>query len=98
MKIIGFSKNGYIIDASKDEIANLMGYFSRYGVDHDPDKNIRMPLPGEDINVEGLYKKLRARELAEDNLYKIKTALEELRKAYGNVESIIEENNKGEDE
>ena len=30
MKIIGKTEDGYIIEASQDEVANLIGYYSKY--------------------------------------------------------------------
>lgn len=49
MKVIGENKEGYIITATKDEIANLQGLYSYYNND------FRVNV-GEDINIQSFYK------------------------------------------
>ena len=49
MKVIGENKDGYIITATKDEIANLQGLYSHYSND------FRVNV-GEDINIQPFYK------------------------------------------
>jgi len=36
VKIIGESRNGYILEVSKDEVANLIGYSSQYNTKYKP--------------------------------------------------------------
>ena len=54
MKIIGYTEKGYMLDATKEEIANLIGFYSTYGED------FRKRFTGIDseINVSGMYKQL----------------------------------------
>lgn len=49
MKVIGENKEGYIITATKDEIANLQGLYNHYS------DNFRVNV-GEDINIQSFYK------------------------------------------
>lgn len=56
MKIIGKTGNGYIIDASNDELANLLGYYSHYSFGGG---NERMtPKIGDEVNVAQMFKHL----------------------------------------
>ena len=48
MKIIGENKEGYIITATKDEVANLQGLYNHYS------DNFRAQV-GEDINTQFVY-------------------------------------------
>ena len=34
MKIIGKHENGFILDASKEELANLIGFYSEFKIEH----------------------------------------------------------------
>lgn len=50
MKILGKAKDSYIIEASDNELANLMGYYSKYDL---------KDLPyGAEINISEMYKQL----------------------------------------
>lgn len=54
MKIIGNTENGYLIDASREEIANLIGYYDTYGNEY---KNKRIGI-GSEIQVHEMYNQL----------------------------------------
>lgn len=58
MKIIGETKEGFILEASKDEVANLKGFYSDYQLKGD--NNISKL--GEKIEVEKIYSKYKAFE------------------------------------
>ena len=57
MKIIGETKEGYIIEASKDEVANIMGFYSNFQIP--TDKKVKI---GEEIEIEKIYARYRAFE------------------------------------
>lgn len=48
MKVIGKSENGYIITATKDEIANLQGLYSQYS------DGFKVNV-GDELNIEPFY-------------------------------------------
>ena len=48
MKVIGESENGYIITATKDEIANLQGLYSHYSDGFNVDV-------GDELNIKPFY-------------------------------------------
>ena len=48
MKVIGESENGYIITATKDEIANLQGLYSHYS------DRFKVNV-GDELNIESFY-------------------------------------------
>lgn len=52
MKIIGATENGYIIDADANEVANLIGYYSKYT------KDFVKPKVGDEIQVDAMFKQL----------------------------------------
>ena len=54
MKVVGYTEKGYMLDATKEEIANLIGFYSTYGEEF-RNKSIRI---GSEINVSGMYKQL----------------------------------------
>lgn len=71
MKIIGRSEEGYIIDASRDEIANLIGFYGAYGRDYD---NCHIGI-GSEINVHNMYQQLYELSRAHNNLERSKEYL-----------------------
>ena len=54
MKVIGYTEKGYMLDATKEEIANLIGFYGTYGEEYKK-KSIGI---GSEINVSGMYKQL----------------------------------------
>ena len=50
MKIIGKTEDGFILDASRKEVANLIGFFSGFGI-----KNVTV---GSEIEVHHMYSQL----------------------------------------
>ncbi len=51
MKVIGTAGEGYILSATRDEVANLIGYFSGYDV-----KQLQV---GDNIRIGSMYHQLR---------------------------------------
>ena len=54
MNIIGESTNGYVVTVSKDEMANLVGFFSSY------DDAFREVKAGSTLPISDVYKDARA--------------------------------------
>jgi hypothetical protein len=81
MRIIGESDSGYVLEASRDEVANLIGYYSKYNYD----KGIATPKPGDTIKVTEMFQRLYtlARRRGE-----IKTAQKMLRDAADELELV----------
>jgi hypothetical protein len=50
VKVIGKTEGGYILEASNDEVANLIGYYSTY------DKDYKRPNCGDNIQISSMYK------------------------------------------
>ena len=69
MKVIGENKDGYIITATKDEIANLQGLYSHYNDD------FRVNV-GEDINIKPFYKMGREVQSLHNHNEEMKKAME----------------------
>lgn len=76
MKIIGESREGYIIEASKDEVANLIGYYSKY------DDKFKISV-GDKINISGMYQQLY-------NLKNNQPRLKEIVKTLRNLADLLE--------
>lgn len=55
MKIIGTTKDGFILEASENEVANLIGYYSRYDM---REKETAPPKPGDTIRIHEMYQRL----------------------------------------
>lgn len=65
MKVLGQSDETYIIEATKDEIANLQGVYSRY---HD---YFVIPKVGDEINIKPFYRMARECKYIQANRDKI---------------------------
>lgn len=68
MKIIGKTNYGFILEASNDEAANLIGYHSQY-------QNKRTLEVGQEINIADMYRQLYDLSNAQDELTKCSEAL-----------------------
>ena len=79
MKIIGESKEGYIIEAHKDEIARLIGYYGEYAL---REKGKRVSV-GDEININGMYWQLY-------NLKNNQPKLKEIVKTLRNLADLLE--------
>lgn len=79
MKIIGETPGGFILEASCDEVANLVGYYSRY----DGAFCKRQIRPGDQIQVHQMYQRLY---MAARRRNEIRTAAKMLRDAAGELE------------
>lgn len=76
MKVIGRTEKGYILDATKEEIANLIGFYSEYGKGF-KEKSIGI---GSEIKVSGMYKQL----------YELAGSYEKIERAKENLKRCIE--------
>ena len=81
MKIIGMSDSSYIIEASKDEVANLIGYSS----DYDRRNKGRELRVGENVCVSQMFEYLYK---LGDGRRKLKEAAENLRAIAASVELV----------
>lgn len=54
MQIIGVTENGFVLTASQDEVANLVGYHSRYS----GGSAIQKLKPGNEIKIAGMFRHL----------------------------------------
>ena len=71
MKIIGYTGKGYMLDATKEEIANLIGFYGTYGEEFRK-KSIGI---GSEINVSGMYKQLYGLARGYDDIERAKDNL-----------------------
>lgn len=53
MKVIGITTNGFLIEASKEEIANLQGICY-------VDSRFKYPSAGDEINISDVYRKIQS--------------------------------------
>lgn len=53
MKVIGETRDGFILEAKKDEVLNLIGYYSQY-----TDGRPRIEV-GSEIHIDKMYSQLR---------------------------------------
>ena len=75
MKVIGKTENGYLIDAKRDELANLQGMYSHY------DDNFRLNI-GDEINIQPFF------NMAEEAV-RLRNRSDALRTAAGHIDSAI---------
>lgn len=81
MKIIGKTRDGFILESSAEELANLCGHYSHYpSVD-----GYKTPSVGDDVQVSAMYHKLY--ELARDR-DKIRQAKDALIDAAARLEPV----------
>lgn len=71
MKVIGYTEKGYMLDASKEEIANLIGFYAPYGEEFRK-KSIGI---GSEIKVSGMYKQLYGLAVSYENIERAKENL-----------------------
>lgn len=84
MKIIGKTKEGYILDASEDEIANLIGYYCKYSLD----KKVQLSI-GDQINISQMYKQLYDLSRKHEEIENAKEKLAECIKYMDEIEPVI---------
>jgi hypothetical protein len=82
MKIIGVAGEHYIVNAHKDEVANLIGFQSAYGI---PNEKATLAVNAE-VNVSDLYKRAM---IALNNYLEMKKQIESLRSQANKILSII---------
>jgi hypothetical protein len=69
VKVIGKTESGFIIEASKEEIANLTGYHSSYS------NGYKSPLVGVEIQVSKMFRQLYDLEHNQPELQKVVNTL-----------------------
>jgi hypothetical protein len=57
MKVIGTTKRGFLLDASDDEVARLIGYYSSYAV-RDKFRKSKVVNVGDEIQISEMYNSL----------------------------------------
>lgn len=72
MKILGKTNDGFILGASKSEIANLIGYYSEY------DSTISNLTIGDDVQVHRMFQKLYDLVSRKKNIREAKKHVQEL--------------------
>lgn len=86
MKIIGYTENGYMIDANREEIANLVGYYGTYS-DEYRHKGIGI---GSEIQIHEMYKQLYELANKSEDISRTKERLAECIKLLDLVQPVIE--------
>lgn len=90
MKIIGKAKDSFILQASENEVANLVGHYSHW--------DVRLET-GDEINVAKMYHQLRSLSVLRTEIESTKETLLEMAKSLEvvlpvtfNVEKVIPDN------
>lgn len=79
MKIIGATNGGFILEASKDEVANLLGHGNWYFAYESSARKINQPpKQGDEIAVLDIFKWLKNMEQYEERLVKTADSLQVL--------------------
>jgi hypothetical protein len=84
MKVIGKTENGYIIEASRDDVANLVGYNSQYSTGY---KSLSV---GDEILVSKMFRQLYDLEHHQPELQKVVNTLRGMADLLGPVCPVIE--------
>ena len=85
MKVIGRTEKGYILDATKEEIANLIGFYSTYNEEYRK-ASIKI---GSEINVSAMFKQLYDLHWKHDDIKKIKEKLRQCINLLDEVNPLI---------
>lgn len=85
MLIIGDSKDGYIISATKDEVANLVGYYGKY-TDGFSSMNLKV---GCQIKISEMYNQLRNLSFKEEELEEVRKILSGVINNLNTIDPII---------
>ena len=85
MKIIGKTNDGFIIQASKTEVANIIGFYSEYDNDYGKNK----PEIGTEIRLHDMYAQLYTLANHQKELGNIAVRLEDYAKTLRIIEPII---------
>lgn len=89
MKIIGKTKEGFIIEAHANEVARLIGFYSQHSMTKTFDHRVD-PLPvGAEININGMYEQLRKIESIRSLMRGISENAQGLLTALVNADPII---------
>lgn len=74
MKIIGTTVSGYLLEANKNEVANLIGYYNEYD-QREKGKSLHIE---DEIKIDAMYKQL----------YNLRTNQPELKKIVGTLRNL----------
>ncbi len=86
MKIIGKTKEGYILDASANEVANLIGYYGEYSLKQG---NVSLGI-GEEIKISQMYDQLYKLHVKHNEIEAAKEKLSECIKYMNEVQPVID--------
>lgn len=84
MKVIGENKEGYIITATKDEIANLQGLYSHYN------EKFKVNV-GDDINIQAFYEMGSEAKLLHIHSERMKEAVKCINKATSIIDFVTKD-------
>ena len=83
MKIIGYTANGYMIDANRDEIANLLGCFASYSL-----KNQTLTY-GTEIKISDMYNQLYRLNQMRDSIEGIQKQMKNMINTLTEIDPIL---------
>jgi hypothetical protein len=83
MKILGKTEDGYILEAHSDEVANLIGYYSKYN------ENFKVQV-GDEIRINEMYHQLYTLQHKQPELQTIVSTLKNLADLLEPVCPVIE--------
>ena len=84
MKIIGKRRDGFIVQASESEIANILGYYGSYPSAGCPKLEV-----GIEIEVSALYNRLNAMRKSEETLADCRKSLRSLADLIDPIDNLI---------
>lgn len=80
MKILATSYNRVILDASKDELANLIGFYSQF---------TKLPQPGDEIKVDAMYMQMYTLASMADRMKSVHRELLQMAEALKEIEAYV---------
>ena len=86
MKVIGYTEKGYMLDATKEEIANLIGFYSTYSEEY---RKSSIGI-GSEINVSAMFKQLYDLHWRHDDVEKAKEKLRQCIDLLDEVNPLID--------
>lgn len=87
MKIIGKTDNGFILEASKDEVANLLGEYSAYSLKNEVSEKLKV---GASIRIAKMYERITNLDCKNKNVKAAITALNNMLELFRESEPIID--------
>ena len=87
MKIIAKTENGFLLEASKDEVANLLGEYSHYHLKADVQEKLKI---GATIRINKMYERITNLDHKNKNVKAAITALRDMLELFAESEPIID--------